>query len=90
MFPTGDELAETTSVMRMLGVLAARIPIAEIAKSYKRDARLKARCSTILALARLGQIASPDRGTTSHCCWGLIRLRQGRPPLGIEIVKFTP
>ena len=41
MFPTGDELAETTSVMRMLGVLAARIPIAEIAKSYKRGRQIK-------------------------------------------------
>ena len=62
-FPTGDELAETAAIMRLLAVAASPLSISDLARSFSQGKAIEKRIAlTILALARLGHIASPDGG----------------------------
>ena len=64
-FPTGDELAETAAVMRILAGNSQALSHTDIARTFAQGRQIEKRvASTILALARLGHIASPDDGTT--------------------------
>lgn len=62
-FPTGDELAETAAIIRMLATAPAQLTIDAIAQSFAQGLQVKKRVAvTILALARLGHLSSPDGG----------------------------
>jgi hypothetical protein len=62
-FPTGDELAETAAVMRTLAVASDTLSIRQIARSFAQGKAVEKRVAlTILALARLGHLSSPDGG----------------------------
>lgn len=64
-FPTGNELAETASVMRMLAITPAPLSIDQLSRGFQQGRQVEKRVAlTILALARLGHIASPDGGQT--------------------------
>lgn len=64
-FPTGDELAETAAVMQALAFAPGALSIDEIAATFKGGLQNKRRVALcILALARLGHIASSDGGET--------------------------
>lgn len=59
-FPTGDELAETAAVMRVLAVTPTAITIPDIARHFSQGRQIEKRVGlTIMALARLGHIAMP-------------------------------
>lgn len=62
-FPTGDELAQTAAVMSILATAAGPITIDGIASHFAQGKQIrKGVAMTILALARLGHLASTDRG----------------------------
>jgi hypothetical protein len=62
-YPTDDELAETAAVMSVLASAARPISINEIATSFAQGKRIEKRVAlTILALLRLGHLASADNG----------------------------
>ena len=64
-FPTGNELAETAAIMRTLASAPAPLTVSTIASSFAGSARNEKRIAlTILALARLGHIATGDEGKT--------------------------
>ena len=64
-YPTNDELAETAAVMRALATASQPIAITEIARTFSQGRQIEKRvASTILALARLGHLSSPDGGET--------------------------
>lgn len=64
-FPTGDELAETAAVMSVLATTAVPLSIDAIAQRFSQGMRVKRRVElTVLALARLGHLASADGGET--------------------------
>lgn len=59
-FPTGDELAETAAIMRILAVTPSAITIPDIARHFAQGRQIEKRVGlTIMALARLGHIAMP-------------------------------
>jgi hypothetical protein len=62
-YPTDDELAETAAVMSVLATATRPISIDDIAATFSQGRQIKKRVAmTILALARLGHLASPDGG----------------------------
>jgi SAM-dependent methyltransferase len=64
-FPTGDELAETASVMRILGTAERPLSIDAISIRFAQGRRIERRVDlTIQALARHGHLATSDRGET--------------------------
>ncbi|HUU24745.1 MAG TPA: type IIL restriction-modification enzyme MmeI [Methyloceanibacter sp.] len=64
-FPTEDELAETAAVMSVLATAAGPISIDDIATSFSQGRQIRKRVAmTILALMRLGHLASSDKGET--------------------------
>jgi len=64
-FPTGDELKETAAVMNVLAHAAGPVGIEAIAQQFAQGMRVKRRVElTVLALARLGHLASADGGET--------------------------
>jgi hypothetical protein len=64
-FPTGNELAETAAVMRVLGTAQGPISIASICTLFSQGRQIEKRVAlTVLALARLGHLASTDGGDT--------------------------
>lgn len=64
-FPTDDELAETTAVMSVLATTSAPLTIADISRHFSQGLKVEKRVAmSILALARLGHIASNDNGET--------------------------
>jgi hypothetical protein len=61
-FPTGDELAETASIMRELASAQGALSVDDISRRFAQCRQIEKRvASTILALARLGHIAAGDR-----------------------------
>lgn len=59
-FPTGDELAETAAIMRVLGTGPSALTMDEIARQFRQGRQVSDRVSrTIGALARLGHVATP-------------------------------
>ena len=64
-YPTNNELAETAAVMRVLATASQPVAITEIARTFTQGRQIEKRvASTILALARLGHLSSPDGGET--------------------------
>ncbi len=64
-FPTGEELAETVAVMRVLEAAAAPVSIDEIARHFAQGRQIEKRVGLVVAaLARLGHLASADGGKT--------------------------
>lgn len=64
-FPTENELAETAAVMRVLATAAASLSIQDVARHFKQGLKVEKRVAlTMLALARLGHIASADNAET--------------------------
>jgi hypothetical protein len=64
-FPTDDELAETTAVMSILATTSTPLTIADISRHFSQGLKIEKRVAmSILALARLGHIASSDGGET--------------------------
>jgi hypothetical protein len=64
-FPTGDELKETAAVMNVLAHAPGPLGIDAIAQQFAQGMRVKRRVElTVLALARLGHLASADDGET--------------------------
>ncbi len=64
-FPTGDELAETAAVMRVLAGATEPLSILDIARGFAQGRQIEKRVAlTILALARLGHLSSSDDGQT--------------------------
>jgi len=64
-YPTGDELAETAAVMRVLGTAEEPISIAAICSHFSQGRQVEKRIAlTVLALARLGHLTSVDGGET--------------------------
>jgi hypothetical protein len=62
-YPTDNELAETAAVMSVLAMAAYPVSISEIATTFAQGKRVEKRVAlTILALARLGHLASSDSG----------------------------
>jgi len=62
-YPTDDELAETAAVMSVLATASHPVSIGEIAASFAQGKRVEKRVAlTILALLRLGHLASIDGG----------------------------
>jgi hypothetical protein len=62
-YPTDNELAETAAVMSVLATATRPISIDDIAATFAQGRQIKKRVAmTILALARLGHLASPDGG----------------------------
>ncbi|MGH6816018.1 MAG: class I SAM-dependent DNA methyltransferase, partial [Hyphomicrobiaceae bacterium] len=63
LFPTGNELAETAAVLRHLAAAQAPMTIEHLCRCFKQGKQVEKRIAfTILALARLGHLASPDGG----------------------------
>ena len=64
-YPTNNELAETAAVMRVLATASQPVAITEIARTFSQGRQIEKRvASTILALAQLGHLSSPDGGET--------------------------
>ncbi len=64
-FPTEDELAETAAVMRVLATSPRPLSIQDVARHFSQGLKVEKRVAlTILALARLGHLSSPDAGET--------------------------
>jgi hypothetical protein len=62
-YPTDDELAETAAVMSVLAAAQGPLSIDSIAAHFAQGKQVRKRIAlTILALARLGHIASLDGG----------------------------
>ncbi len=64
-FPTGEELAETVAVMRVLEAAAEPVSIEEIARHFAQGKQIEKRVGLVVAaLARLGHLSSADGGKT--------------------------
>lgn len=64
-FPTGKELEETAAVMGVLATASGPMSIADIARTFSQGKAVEKRIAlTILALLRLGHLASDDGGET--------------------------
>lgn len=62
-FPTGEELAETVAVMRVLEAAGEAMTVEQIARYFSQGKQVEKRVERIvLALARLGHLSSPDEG----------------------------
>ena len=62
-FPTGEELAETVAVMRVLEAAAEPVSIEEIARHFAQGKAVEKRVgSVVAALARLGHLSPVDGG----------------------------
>jgi hypothetical protein len=62
-FPTGEELAETVAVMRVLEAAAVPVSIEEIARHFAQGKAIEKRVGRVVsALARLGHLAAADDG----------------------------
>ena len=60
-FPTGDELAETVAVTRVLAAATGALTIDEVCRHFTQGRQIEKRVAlTVQALARLGQLSSPD------------------------------
>jgi hypothetical protein len=64
-FPTGQELAETVEVMRVLEVATEPMSIGESARHFAQGKQIEKRVGLVIAaLARLGHLSSSDGGKT--------------------------
>jgi hypothetical protein len=64
-FPTGDELAETAAIIGVLRAAQSALSIDDISRHFSQGRQVERRvASTVLALARLGHLASSDGGNT--------------------------
>jgi hypothetical protein len=64
-FPTGEELAETVEVMRVLEAAREPVSIEQIARCFAQGKQIEKRVRLVVAaLARLGHLASADGGQT--------------------------
>ena len=64
-FRTGNELAETADVMRVLATVSQPLSVSQIARTFAQGKAVEKRVAlTIQALARLGHLSSSDRGET--------------------------
>jgi hypothetical protein len=64
-FPTGEELAETVEVMRVLEAAMGPVSIEDIARHFAQGKQIEKRVRLVVAaLARLGHLASADGGQT--------------------------
>jgi hypothetical protein len=64
-FPTNNELAETADVMRVLATASEPLSIERISRTFAQGKAVeKCIALTILALARLGHLSSPDGGVS--------------------------
>jgi hypothetical protein len=62
-FPTGEELAETVAVMRVLEAAAEPVSIEEIARHFAQGKAVEKRVgSVVAALARLGHLSPVEGG----------------------------
>jgi hypothetical protein len=62
-FPTGEELAETVAVMRVLEAAAEPVSIEEIARHFAQGKAVEKRVgSVVAALARLGHLSPAEDG----------------------------
>ena len=62
-YPTEDELAETAAVMSVLATAKGPLRMQDIAATFAQGKRIEKRVAvTMLALARLGHLASMDGG----------------------------
>lgn len=63
LFPTDDEVAETVSIMGILAASNQPMTIADICAAFRQGRKVEKRVAlTLLALARLGHLSSPDDG----------------------------
>ena len=64
-FPTGEELAETVEVMRVLETATQPVSIGQIASHFAQGKAIEKRVGLVIAaLARLGHLASGDGGNS--------------------------
>jgi len=64
-YPTGDELAETAAVMRVMATVEEPLSISAICSYFSQGRQVEKRvASTVFALARLGHLTSTDDGNT--------------------------
>jgi len=64
-FPTGDELAETAAVMRVLASAELPLSVGAVCAYFSQGRQIEKRVqATVLALARLGHLTSTDGGET--------------------------
>lgn len=64
-FPTGNELAETAAVMRVLATAELPLSVRAMCGHFSQGRQIEKRIqATVLALARLGHLASTDGGAT--------------------------
>lgn len=64
-FQTGNELAETADVMRVLATASEPLSVGQIARTFAQGKAIEKRVALIiLALARLGHLSSSDGGGT--------------------------
>lgn len=62
-FPTGEELAETVAVMRVLEAAFEAVTVEQVARRFAQGKQIEKRVERImLALARLGHLSSADGG----------------------------
>ena len=62
-FPTGEELAETVAVMRVLEAAAEPVSIEEIARHFAQGKQIEKRVGQVIAaLARLGHLSTAEDG----------------------------
>lgn len=60
-FPTGDELAETVAVTRLLATATTPLTIDDVCRHFAQGRQIEKRVLlTVQALARLGQLSSSD------------------------------
>jgi len=64
-YPTGDELAETAAVIRVMATAEEPLSISAICSYFSQGRQVEKRvASTVFALARLGHLTSTDDGNT--------------------------
>jgi hypothetical protein len=62
-FQTGNELAETADVIRVLAAARQALTVEQIARAFSQGKQIEKRVAlTVLALARLGHLSSTDDG----------------------------
>jgi len=62
-FPTGDELAETVDVMRVLEAATGPLSAEDIARTFAQGKQIERRVASVInALARLGHLSSMNGG----------------------------
>ncbi len=75
-FLAGEELAETTGVMRVLEAAAGPVSIEEIARHFAQGKAIEKRVGQVVAaLARLGQLSAADGGKKVSLRGGALALR---------------